>query len=197
MLIYLKMDNYTASIDMSLVLVNYCYCPIILLIYLYFNPITVKYILGGRAMKKLGFLLLFTLFLFGCSEVEEILDDFINEITEESESGEGIEEQAKGEEVIEPDQEPLDIGNGGIFTHRGDNSSDDITVEVIVHGVDFLSEIEIETKLNDKKDFFVVDIEVRNSGENKITSSHYPNILLHNSSGQESNHPLYKEGLQK
>lgn len=91
-------------------------------------------------MKRWGFLLLFTVFLFGCLEVENILNDFVNEITnktkindtkENLDKDEAEEEQVQINELF---QEPLNIDRHGNFIHQSKKIIDNVNANVLFTG---------------------------------------------------------------
>lgn len=88
----------------------------------------------------------------------------------------------------------IQLGQSAFLLYPEANLSSEAMVEFIVHGIDYVAEIDIEANLNDRYDFLIIDFEVKNSGKSNITEIHYPQIILHNPSGHEQTFTLQNNG---
>src|SRR5690606_15529106 len=123
--------------------------------------------------------------LFGCSD----------EASNSKKDGEKEQEQEK--EVVQEKNtfisgkegqstQEIKVGESAFFIFPKTDFTEERKVEFIVHGIDYINgEDNPDYTFNSSYDYLVLDFEVKNIGEEKISSYEYPSILLHNSSGQE------------
>ncbi|MFC5463457.1 hypothetical protein [Lederbergia graminis] len=141
-------------------------------------------------MKKFfSILVLFALMLFGCS----------SDASNDSKGKDNTEVQEKENEVAQEKNTFIDgqegqqtqeikIGESAYFLYPESKVTKERKVEFIIHGIDYIKEhgaMRIED--NEKYDYLIVDLEVKNAGENNVGTIIYPNIHYYNVSGQERN----------
>src|SRR5690606_33630348 len=82
----------------------------------------------------------------------------------------------------------IKVGESAFFIFPKTDFTEERKVEFIVHGIDYVDgEKNVDYSLLSTHDYLILDFEVKNIGEDKITSNDYPRLVLHNSSGQEVN----------
>lgn len=143
-------------------------------------------------MKRSLYILLLLAFLFGCSNetAPDNGENNINENGNQNETQEGNDVQEENtyidQEVVEAPTE-IHVGKSAFFVYPETGYSEENKIEFIVHGIDYLSDIDIEgPSQNENYDFLVLDFEIKNTGEYDIRPrDHYPNLMIHNSSGHK------------
>lgn len=149
-------------------------------------------------MKRYFYTLLFlVIFIVGCTN-ENATDNNVNENVNEHQN-EALEQDTQNTNTyIDKDvvQEPheINIGESAFIIYPETDFTEEIRVEFIVHGIDYISEIDIEgPSTNERFDFLVLDFEVKNIGEaNLFPGHHYPKLIIHNSAGHQSESNLMR-----
>lgn len=118
--------------------------------------------------KNLALILLLFAFLLGCSSTESSPDNNNN-------TNEQAPEQEEQDKTIS-------IGEPALLTQPETSVTEELKIEIIVHGIDYVSE-QLDYEGDQEKNYLIIDYEIKNVSDHKFPSHFYPLIHAQNSKG--------------